>query len=887
VGGAGAAGRPPRLWSTLMPTSWPGGIRSEIRASMAAGLSEVVFPATRDALLQKADSLLPAGEGGSAPTGYVGRATGARDVYRYVADLRRLNDAVRRYNGLTQRDSADVRELGPLLEYAFGRDVPDLSARDAHFYSGALRAATAPRIGPEEGARTRIAAMLADTLVRRTYDDLGRKLDRLGDHSRALGGVRFASAGSLDDFRTLNQDINDVQGFFADSETFWLDGEAPLDPALDALLDSIGRTPLLDGPAFRREFTRRFRDARVEKLREMRTGVESSGGGGMSLYAGFPAAGDTAEDARGALVLRDALRTLQKQSFSGPESAVSLRAAPPPGMTATWDPAYLDRALLFYADYDRFLQGALRDLPVGSQGFIRGLAAVQLEAKMTRTIAQGLRYTPAAPTFGQRNAARELRERIAVARPAAERAVRLLGVFRQTGLRGPYEELAATLLAQDEALLRETDRLLESSGLYAPRGGDFAWWSGSRPVAPAAFGAEDAEGVEEYLAAQRGQVRGLLDAFAAPVLADLQAEPLREYVASGDAAEHLSPTLVEKWRAIGAQLDAYEAKTPGNSLAALEQFVRDEMNAAEPGSCAAGGRTARAGDYFLQARERLRALLQARCAELGRTVATSGYARLQEQFQRSLAGRFPFAARDAEVGDASAAAVRDFFRTWDETVAARRAVAGGGGSPAAEWLAQMERVRAFLAPLLADGGAAPGYAVAAEFRANRAREAGGDQVAAWSLDLGGFRLTPWDSAGSTVPWEPGAPARLALRWASESEVRPTPGAITRGGRVQDRTVTWAYGGEWGLLRLLRRSAAAPADLAVPAARARYTLRLDVPTLRNVPGADTLAGPPARVFVRLRLLHPETREEYTVPDFPSHAPFLRASRGDAPAGGRTR
>ncbi|HEV2145811.1 MAG TPA: type VI secretion system protein, partial [Longimicrobiaceae bacterium] len=403
-----AAVRTTRLWSTLMPTSWPGGIRSEIQGSMAAGFSEVVLPAARDALLQKADSLLPRGEGGAAPTGYVGRATGTRDVYRYVADLRRLNDNVRRYNALAHRDSADVGKLGRLLEYAFGREVPDLSARHAHFYYRALRSASAPRITSEEGVRTRIAADLADTLVRRTYDDLGRRLDRLGEHSRALNGVRFASSTSLDRFRTLNQDINDVQGFFAESETFWLDAAAPLDPALAALLDSIGSTPLLDGPAFRDDFTRRFRNARLEKLRQMRAGVESYGGGAAGLYTGLGTGGgvpdDPRGDPRGALVLREALRELQKQSFSGAESAVSLRASPQPGMGVTWDPAYLDRALVFHADYERFLEGALRDLPVASQGFVRGLATVQLEAKMTRTIQQGVRHLPVGQTFGQRNA---------------------------------------------------------------------------------------------------------------------------------------------------------------------------------------------------------------------------------------------------------------------------------------------------------------------------------------------------------------------------------------------------------------------------------------------------------------------------------------------------
>jgi type VI secretion system protein ImpL len=114
-----------------------------------------------------------------------------------------------------------------------------------------------------------------------------------------------------------------------------------------------------------------------------------------------------------------------------------------------------------------------------------------------------------------------------------------------------------------------------------------------------------------------------------------------------------------------------------------------------------------------------------------------------------------------------------------------------------------------------------------------------------------------------------------MRWATESEVRPSAAGL-RGARVQDRTVTWAYGGEWALLRLLRANAAPPAETGGSAGRARQTLRFQVPTLRGVPG-DTLAGPPARVYVRLRLLNPDTRDEMTVPAFPVSAPFMRASR----------
>lgn len=865
------------LWSLMMPTSWFSGIRGDVEDAMTAAFSEVVLPAVRDALLQKADSLLP--RDGGIPRDFVGDRAGPAELYRYVEALRDLNVNVRRYNALTARGAEDVEEMGKLLAYAFHSEPPALGGGRHAFYRRALSHATArPVDGPRRGD---LALARSDTLVRRAYDDLIRRLDRLGERSRSMTQARFASnGGGLDGFRVLNDDISGIQGYFSDADSFWLDDEADLGPGLRAVLDSIPDTPLLDGRAFREQFDEHFREARAQKLLGLEEEVRTYGDGLVSL-APLHAGGDTSAAPRGALQLRDALRSLQQQSFYGRDPAVSLTATAPAGAYVTWDPVYLDRALTYHADYERYVQGGLKDLPVGAQAFVRGLATVQLEARMSRTVAQGVMAAPIGHAFGDRGAQRALRDRIAASRVATERTVRILGIFKSLGLEERYGELAGTLLSQDDTLLREADHLLERSGLYAPRGGDFGWWNGARPVAPAAFGVPDAEGVDEYLAEQRIRLRQLLDVLAAPVLADLEAPPLRDFVASGDAEAYVSAARVAKWRSIGTQLDAYEAKVPGNSLAALEQFVRDEMNAVEVGNCSAAGGRDRAGDFFAQARERLRASLLARCQGLARSAAASGYDRLRDQFQRTLAGRFPFAAPGEEVGEAGVEAVREFFRLWDELGPARRAVAagaggvGGAGSPAAEWLTEMEQVRAFLAPLLTDTATGSPYTVAAEFRANRTREAGADQVAAWSLDLGGFRLTPWDSTGSAVPWAPGSPARLALRWASQSEVRPASAGLPRAARVQDRTVTYGYGGEWALLRLLRQNAAPPADLG-GAQRARHTLRFQVATLLGAP-ADSVSGPPARLFVRVRLLHPVTREEFAVPAFPSSAPFMRASR----------
>jgi type VI secretion system protein ImpL len=418
-------------------------------------------------------------------------------------------------------------------------------------------------------------------------------------------------------------------------------------------------------------------------------------------------------------------------------------------------------------------------------------------------------------------------------------------------------------------LLAELDGLLGSSGAYAPRDPGFATWRGARPVAPAAFGVDDADGVEEYLAGQRARIRALAETYAVPILADLETPGMKNHLAGRPL-----PAPVARWRAIVDALDGYTTKAPGNTLAALESFIRSGMDAVEPGNCAGalGGRRG-SGDFFAQRREALRAALHARCQEITASATSGGYEELRRAFNTTLAGRFPFAASAGgdPANDADPEQVRAFFRLYERMPIVRAGLlrGAGTGSAPAEFIAQLDEVRGFLEPMLgSDTTGSAALRVVAELRAHRAREAGGDQVADWTMEVGGARLSLRDTAAA-VEWSPGDPVRLGLRWAEGSPVRPAPAGLPWNARVRDRhlSVTWA--GEWGMVRMLRQFAATPGELGVPPSRVRHTVALNVPTLAG----DTTRGPAARVFVRVRLRNPAGGAEMVLPDFPTAAPAL--------------
>jgi type VI secretion system protein ImpL len=592
---------------------------------------------------------------------------------------------------------------------------------------------------------------------------------------------------------------------------------------------------------------------------------------------GFPAAGSAAPQSL--VALRDALSALQTQDFAGGNTPVRLAERVPPGTPVTWDTVALGAALARYAAYQAFVTTpAVAALPSRGRNLVRNLATAQLESGMTYDVARAAR-AGGAGAYLAGSTERGLRARVAGMQAAAGQLAQVLAAYQQLGLAPSYDDLAGTVAAQGQAVLEGADGLLDAQGLYVPRDGGFDWWNGETPVAFPAFGVRDTAGVDAYLAAQLAAVQGIYTAYAEPVLALLDSDPMAAWNAAPPPGADGALAAAEEWQAIATQLAAYTAKKP-SSVGALETLIGQSMLAVAPGNCAPAGRGGGGSDWFSTRRESIRSALWSRCRQLSARAAALGYNELRSAFQSRLAGRFPFAAPDARA-EAEPGDVADFFQLYASLAGSRRSVAtgsdgvGGPGSAAAAFLARLDAVAAFLAPLaVADTGGGPAYHVSAQFRVAREREAGADQVAGWQLRVGDGDLTPRDTAGHGLPWNPGVVVWGIFRWADGSPVRPTAAGLPFPGRVDGAQLSYGYGGHWGLLRLLRaRSAPGPAHtLVFPTAVVRAPISVPQDTPGTGPGA-------ALLFVRVRLADPATGDDLVMPPFPTEAPALGA--GDVP------
>jgi len=880
-----------RLWSPVVPASWGSDVRDRLRRAQTAAFRDAVYPAMRHRLDRRTDALL---------------ADGGRDWHAvatpgmlaaWLRQLGALSENVNRYNRLASPGQGKPEDLEGLAEYLYGVRATAPSATRMRAYRWAVGNAPGRRLG---GDRTDDAVDRAETLAGSVYDRLGATLARLEASATGLpypaeqadgGGMVIgagfappsstgaspfaftAQPGGFEDFGAAAGAPAAapfaparLRAYFSGADSAWLAPGAPLPPAVSAALARIPRSDVLNAAAFRRAFAEGFERERAARL----AGMDSDGGAFPTLGGGAP---------RSLVALRDALGALQTQEFAGGTPPVRLGALVPPGTPLAWDTVALASALARFESYRAYVATpAVAALPARGRNLVRNLAAAQLESGMTHDVARAAR-AGGGGAFLAGSSERGLRARVGGMQAAAGQLARVLDAYQQLGLAPSYDDLAGTVAAQGAAVLEGADALLDAQGLYLPRDGGFDWWDGETPVAFPAFGVRDTTGVDVYLASQLAAAQQVWTAYVEPVLALLDSDAMAAWNAAPPADAHATLAAAARWKGFGEQLAAYTAKKP-SSLGALETLIGQGMLAVAPGNCAPAGRGGRGGDWFAARHELIRSRLHARCRQLSARAAALGYGDLRDAFQRTLAGRFPFAPAD-ERAEAEPADVVEFFRLYAAREGSRRSVltgsdgVGGPGSAAAAFLRRMDAAAAFLAPLaVADTGGGPAYLVAAEFRVAHDRESGADQVAGWQLRVGGESLSPRDSAGAALPWSPGTPVWALFRWADGSPLRPSAAGLPWPARVDGAQLGYGYGGGWGLLRLLRARAASGAahTLAFPATV--------VPAPLHAPQATPGAGPAAALLlVRVHLADPSTGRERVLPPFPFEAPALGA--GDLP------
>jgi type VI secretion system protein ImpL len=522
----------------------------------------------------------------------------------------------------------------------------------------------------------------------------------------------------------------------------------------------------------------------------------------------------------------------------------------PQGASVGWDRVKLDQALALAESRKKYEADLLPKLPASVREDVDTMVRAALADGVIDLLAQ-------AATVYSRGAQAPM-----AGEPERTRVLRAGMVLSEIGARTAADKLGQ-LLGRDALMrLRSLDDSLRQSDVYQPREPDFRSWRGEKAPLLTAFAVGDSAGMAAYASQQQSFIEGLAK----------EAEVLLQTI-EGSSNE----PLVTRWRAIVSELARYTLKSPASSLAMLEEFVITGSAELDINNCSDKLRVyqRRVGDFFVERMVSLQAALVARCRDLRAGEVQEGWNRMAETFNRELSGRAPFRTPGMpERPPADADEAIAILRTYDRV---RRLMGNTPQSPSVRRFdEQMDRARAFMAPLApVEDGAAAGYDVAVEFRANSAAELEANKIIDWTLSIGG-QVQRWREAAKPLRWEPGLPVVLTLRVARDGPVAPKAESAQPGMAVEDRTVTFTFRDPWALYTLI--SAQREADVPGRADARSQLLRFEFPLIGYAPEGKALPTESrARVFLRLSVSAPGKRAPLAWPGaFPTRAPEWAAN-----------
>jgi type VI secretion system protein ImpL len=587
--------------------------------------------------------------------------------------------------------------------------------------------------------------------------------------------------------------------------------------------------------------------------------------------------------------LRKALQDLRREEFMAREPAdyeLPFQSEQPRYQhfvrrVMVWDQSSLQQALALYDQYEDFVATKTYERTEYLDNSVKQAARTRLKTRMSRLFRQARMYQALAPATEGSALRASLITEIKNLQEVQPTLSRVLQVSAKLGIDG---ELRSALSTQISYLLRGIQREFVGQHFYSMKYKDFAWWNGNVPVAYVAYDLASAEDLNAYLALQRKNIAFLARDMAVPLLTFSASQNIYAEPGSFD------------WNEILSDLDAFDNKLPGNPIASLETFILADMDKVNIDSCSATLRlpSDSSRDYFLRIRNTLRLQFHRRCTELARikavndlVTALNNYREIEEQFNKSLSGGFPFTdlGTRPDFPDLDPWELIKFFKLFDaKEKAAREALArsadfGAAPAGAIEFLDQVARVREFFAPFL-EKKQGPMLDFGIQFRVNREQEIGANQIIDWKLEVGKKKFG-YLSDDLNGRWISGDPVRLTLRWANDSPTVPVESTTPAPVKVKDRTAVFEYNDRWSLFTLLLKHgnmlkrAGTPAECDQGLDSDPYTLKFSVRTdpdpAAKADQRSELKSANAEVFMRMSLMAANKQDPLMLPCFPKKAP----------------
>lgn len=810
---------------------------------------------------------------------------------RYVADVTTLEQMIETFNTLHVPGHADMDAFAKVVDYVYPNTLTREFYDHPDLYRKALEQADLSPIVLTAAEQKQAGTVLWEYSLRLFHriferNDLLGAAYRLVESYQSLPRGRQGGRPSVEPLLALKHEFENMGVLLRHPAVSWMvQPEVRLGEEYERTLALVDRSRF-----FKTGLTERMQRRAGEGLADLQAQWAA-----LEIHPGIPlfANGNAKpglQFAEPVQRMHAALDKLPALGMAQPEGR-TYHDRTPDTVRVIWHPEYLMQASELWNEYRDFTENELSKLPPVLAEPLRVNLRQELERKMIARVGHAREPFPS----GTANLEHQLEESIRREAGSFVQAAPVLGTvldhFRQAGLEEAHWNLQEQVTAQAHGLLKRIDRLLAGSGLYAVRGGSFEWWDGQPPLAARAYEVSTPLGMQTYLESQRERIRFMAREYAGPVITFLAKVAAPQRQSSGERY------LVAKWQGLLAVLEDYDKRKPGNSLSALEEFIAVEMSGLSAKTCLnrppVVTRVSLAQDYFLETKDGLIRSLADRCRELADGHLETAYRDLHAFFNRNLAGRLPFAATGRSDRTVVLDDFKSFFRLYDryfpDTTQALTAWKSEGRTRTrvTDFLLHIGRSRTFFAHYLGQEktGLLPAFHLETEFRVNRNREQGGNQIIDWSLTVGNRHVRPNPGElSSKIRWNYGDAIRLGFRWAKDAPRQPVPDPRQPFLQVHNHVATFVHDNPWALVTLLADQEAGPGDFDHGGDPRPHTLKFVIPTTADpAPGKsrpmDEGAVPndakpeQVEIFVRIVVTAPGQDEELSLPWFPDQAPPL--------------
>jgi len=203
------------------------------------------------------------------------------------------------------------------------------------------------------------------------------------------------------------------------------------------------------------------------------------------------------------------------------------------------------------------------------------------------------------------------------------------------------------IISQYLGLLEKIDALFNTEKPYSTSSALFDDWDGNGN--PQFMKMSSQANIKQYLNAQFERIKFLAKDLASPIVDLLTIPNVFEKIRD--------KKLINKWREIITSVDDYENKKPGNSIAALESFITENLSKVSLDNFDTQGEikniSQNDSDYFLSKRSVVAKSLMNRADVVQYDRVAVAYNKVNNIFNKKLANKFPFgdSSEDASLND--------------------------------------------------------------------------------------------------------------------------------------------------------------------------------------------------------------------------------------------